>query len=96
MYDQHYLQQSGQYAVGDDDAFLSVAAHYRVLDEVQRLIAFRVVLRVQVGDVIQRSFRVHDEYRMRYHNSVMIVSDPCDLPPSRRLGILQSPVCRSL
>lgn len=63
----NHLQKPGQYAVGDDYTLLFVAAHYGVLDEVESLIAFRVVLRVQVVDVVTRRFCVHDEYRMRDH-----------------------------
>jgi len=63
----NHLQKPGQYAVGDDYTLLPVAAHDGILDEVERLIAFRVVLRVQVVDVVPRRFSVHDKYRMRDH-----------------------------
>lgn len=65
----NHLQKPGEYAVGDDHTLLPVTAHDGVLDKVERLIAFRVVLRVQVVDVVTRRLSVHHEYRMRHHNN---------------------------
>lgn len=62
-----HLQKPGQYAIGDDHALLSVAAHDGVFNEVERLETLGVVLRVQIVNVVTRRFRVHDEYRMRHH-----------------------------
>lgn len=65
----NYLQKPGKYAVSDDYSLLFVTAHDGIFDEVERLIAFCVVLSVQVVDVVTRRFSIHDEYRMRNHNS---------------------------
>lgn len=65
----NHLQKPGEYAVSDDHTLLPVAAHDGVLDKVKRLIAFRVVLRVQVVDVVTRRLSIHHEYRMRNHNN---------------------------
>lgn len=63
----NYLQKPGHYAVCDDHAFLAVATHNGVFNEVERLVTFNMILRVQIVDVVTRRFSVHDEYRMRYH-----------------------------
>lgn len=65
----NHLQKPGEYAVGNDHTLLPVAAHDGVLDKVERLIAFRVVLRVQVVNVVTRRLSVHHKYRMRHHNN---------------------------
>jgi len=64
-----YLQKPGKYAVGDDYSLLFVTAHDRIFNEVERLIAFCVVLSVQIIDVVTRRFSIHNKYRMRNHNS---------------------------
>lgn len=63
----NHLQKPGEYAVGDDHTLLFVTAHDGVLDKVKRLIAFCVVLRVQVVDVVTRRLSIHHEYRMGDH-----------------------------
>lgn len=65
----NYLQKPRKYAVGDDNSLLFITAHDGILNEIERLIAFCVILSVQVVDVITRRFSIHDEYRMRNHNN---------------------------
>jgi len=75
----NYLQKPGKYAVGDDYSLLFVTAHDGILNKVERLIAFCVVLSVQVVNVVTRRFSIHDEYRMRNHNNDN--SDDCNNVP---------------